>query len=143
MLETNLLDPNEPIALLLIAVLHVYQPDVDGNDIGPASVARFRELLPVGSYLALSHITDEGVPDELGDKLVELKQMYDASSSSDVIWRSRGDIAAMLDDFEMVEPGWAWTPEWHPEETGPQAPSVAFPSASHAVIWSGVGEKVI
>lgn len=140
-LETDLLDPDEPVALLLIAILHVRQPGADGNDIGPDAVARFRELLPRGSYLAISHVTDEGVPEELGDKLVELKRMYDESSSSDVIWRPRADVAALLGDFRLVEPGWTWTPEWHPEETGPGVRTVTFRSPNESVIWAGVGEK--
>jgi hypothetical protein len=140
-LETDLLDPDEPVALLLIAILHVRQAGPDGNDMGPEAVARFRELLPRGSYLAISHVTDEGVPEELGDKLVELKRMYDESSSSDVIWRPRADVAALLGDFRLVEPGWTWTPEWHPEETGPDVRTVAFRSPNESVIWAGVGEK--
>jgi S-adenosyl methyltransferase len=140
-LDTELLDPTQPIALLLIAVLHVHQPGPDGEDIGALSVARFRELLPVGSYLAVSHITDEGVPAEMGERLVELKQMYDSSSSSDVIWRSRADIEALAGDFAAVEPGWTWTTEWHPEETGPNAKPIHLPTPAHAVIWSGVTRK--
>src|SRR5256885_13285098 len=58
-----------------------------GVDISPRALARYRELLPSGSYLAISHITDDGVPPEVAGKLVELKQMYDTSSSP-VIWRS-------------------------------------------------------
>ncbi|WP_184812673.1 SAM-dependent methyltransferase [Actinophytocola algeriensis] len=140
---TGLLNPDEPVALLLIAVLHVHQPGADGvTDIGPASVARLRELLPVGSYLAMSHITDEGVPPEVGANLVELKRMYDTSSSSNGIWRAHKDIEAMLGDFELVEPGWAWLPEWRPEETGPTVRSIAFPTPNHAVGWAGVGKKV-
>ncbi len=140
-LETDLIDPHEPVALLLIAILHVHQPDTDGDDIGPEAVARLRELLPLGSFMAISHITDEGVPDELGDKLVDLKRMYDESSSSDVIWRPRADIEAMLDNFQLVEPGWTWTPEWHPEETGPNVRKVTFRTPNESVIWAGVGQK--
>jgi hypothetical protein len=141
-LDTELIDPTKPIALLLIAVLHVYQPDQDGVDVGPQSVAALRELLPAGSYLAISHITDEGVPPELDAKLVELKKMYDSSSASNVIWRNRADIGALLGDFRLVEPGWAWTPEWHPEETGPTVREIRFPTPGHAAIWSGVGQKM-
>ncbi|TDV56567.1 SAM-dependent methyltransferase [Actinophytocola oryzae] len=143
-MATGLLDPDEPIALLLIAVLHVHQPGSDGvTDIGPESVARLRELLPVGSYLAMTHITDEGVPPEVGEKLVELKRMYDTSSSSDAIWRSHRDIEAMLGDFAVLEPGWTWLTEWHPEETGPTVRPIAFPTPNHAVGWAGVGRKTV
>lgn len=141
-LDTGVLNQDEPIALLLIAVLHVHQPGKDGvTDIGPESVARLRELLPRGSYLAISHISDEGVPLELADRLVELKRMYDASSSSKLIWRTRAEIAALFDGFDLLEPGLTWTPEWHPEETGPSAMPIVFETPSHAIIRSGVGRK--
>ncbi|HEV7647311.1 MAG TPA: SAM-dependent methyltransferase [Actinophytocola sp.] len=141
-LDTELLDPTQPIALLLIAVLHIHQPGPDGQDVGPRSVAELRELLPAGSYMAISHLTDEGVPPELDDKLVGVKKMYDSSSASNVIWRSRAEIGTLLGDFRLVEPGWTWTPEWHPEETGPTVREIRFPTPGHAAIWSGVGQKM-
>ena len=141
-MATGLLDPDEPIALLLIAVLHVHQPGPDGvTDIGPESVARLRELLPSGSYIGMSHITDEDVPPEVGAQLVELKRMYDTSSSSNAIWRSHADIEAMFGDFVLVEPGWTWLTEWRPEETGPSVRSIAFPTPNHAVGWAGAARK--
>ncbi len=141
-MATGLLNPDEPIALLLIAVLHVHQPGPDGvTDIGPESVARLRELLPVGSYLGMSHITDEGVPPDVGENLVELKRMYDTSSSSNAIWRSHADIEAMFGDFVLVEPGWTWLTEWRPEETGPSVRPIAFATPNHAVGWAGAGKK--
>jgi hypothetical protein len=141
-IATGLLNPDEPIALLLIAVLHVHQPGPDGvTDIGPESVARLRELLPAGSYLGMSHITDEDVPPDVGENLVELKRMYDTSSSSNGIWRAHKDIEAMLGDFEVVAPGWTWLTEWRPEETGPSVRPIAFPTPNHAVGWAGVGRK--
>lgn len=141
-MATGLLNPDEPIALLLIAVLHVHQPGPDGvTDIGPESVARLRELLPTGSYIGMSHITDEGVPPEVGTQLVELKRMYDTSSSSNAIWRSHAEIEAMFGDFVLVEPGWTWLTEWRPEETGPSVRPIAFPTPNHAVGWAGAGQK--
>jgi hypothetical protein len=139
-LDTELLEPDEPIALLLIAVLHFHQAGPDGNDIGAECVARFRELLPAGSFLAVSHTTIDGVPVEIQDKLAELGMMYEASSNKGM-GRTRAEIASLLGDFRLVEPGWRWTPEWHPEETGPGARSVAFPAPNHAAVWCGVGEK--
>ncbi|MCG8916889.1 SAM-dependent methyltransferase [Actinokineospora sp. PR83] len=141
-MATGILDPDEPIALLMIAVLHVFQPDREtGEDIGAQCVARYRELLPRGSYLGISHITDDGIPPELGPKLAELKAMYDSSSSSNAIWRSRADITALMGDFELVDPGMVWTPEWHPEETGPNAKQIHFSRPNEAVIWAGAGRK--
>lgn len=141
--DTGLIDPTQPVALLLIAVLHVHQPGPDNKtDIGAESVARLRELLPAGSYLAISHLTNDSVPAELENRIAELKRMYDTSSSSNIIVRTHAEIAALLDDFQLVEPGWTWSTEWRPEETGPKAPAITFETPSHAVIWSGVGQKV-
>ncbi|WP_199439915.1 SAM-dependent methyltransferase [Umezawaea beigongshangensis] len=138
--RTGVIDLDEPIALLLIAVLHVQQPDADGVDVGPRALARYRELLPSGSYLALSHITDEGVPDEVAGKLVDLKRMYDTSSSP-VVWRSHGEIGELFGDFELIDPGATWTTLWHPEETSPSAPVVEFATPNESVVWAGVGRK--
>ncbi|WP_243769832.1 SAM-dependent methyltransferase [Amycolatopsis acidicola] len=138
--DTGVIDFAEPVALLLVAVLHIQQPGHDGTDIGPAAVARYRELLGSGSYLVISQVTDEGVPPELEDKLAELKEMYDRSTSP-VVWRSQREIRALLGDFELVEPGMTWTPLWHPEESGPGAPVITFAQPEESVIWAGVGKK--
>ncbi|TDV54209.1 SAM-dependent methyltransferase [Actinophytocola oryzae] len=139
-IETGVIDLDEPVALLVIAVLHVQQPDTDGVDAGPRAIARYRELLPAGSYLAISHITDEGVPTDVGEKLVELKQMYDASSSP-VIWRGHDDIRELFGNFDLLPPGMGWTQAWHPEDTGPTSPVIEFERPNEAVIWAGVGRK--
>jgi S-adenosyl methyltransferase len=140
-LDTELLDPHAPVGLLLTAVLHVRQPGPHGVDVGAESVARFRELLPPGSFIAITHATQDGVPPELAARFAEMKRFYDTSSSSDLIFRSRAEISALLDGWSMLDPGWAWTPEWHPEETGPHVRTITFPSPSHAGLWAGVGRK--
>jgi hypothetical protein len=138
--EIEVLDLTKPVALLLVAVLHVQQPGPDGVDAGPAAVARFRQLLTPGSYLAVSHITDEGVPADMDEKLVGLKQMYD-SRSSPVIWRTHEEITALFGDFELLSPGLTWTTLWHPEETSPTAPVITFATPNESVIVAGVGRK--
>jgi hypothetical protein len=138
--DTGVIDVAKPVALLLIAVLHVQQPGPDGVEAGPVAVARYRKLLVPGSYLAISHITDDGVPDRVVDDLAELKRKYDTSSSP-VIWRSRTEINALFGDFGLVEPGVVWTPLWHPEASGPGAPVVPLAMPEESVIWAGVGRK--
>lgn len=139
--DTELLNTSEPTAMLLIAVLHVQQPDQSGKDVGPDAVARLRALPTGGSYLAISHATDDGVPPDLARGLADIKGLYDASSSSNVVWRTRKDVEGLLGDFEVVEPGWSWTSTWRPEEGSASAPTITFPEPSHAVIWAGVGKK--
>jgi hypothetical protein len=137
-MATGIFDADQPIAVLMFSVLHVIEPAPDGDDIGAQSVARYRELLPTGSYLGISHVTNEGIPDELVPKLVDLKDLCDKCCASTVHCRSRAAIEALLGDFKRVDPGMVWTPEWHPEE----GCGVPLPSPSHAVVWAGVGQKL-
>lgn len=139
-LDTGLIDLDQPVGLLIIAVLHVQQLDRGSIDVGPQAVARYRALLPAGSYLALSHATDDGVPDDFKRQLAEVKKLYDAHSSP-VIWRSRDEVAALFGNFELVQPGITWTPLWHPEEAGPSAPGVDFDAPNESVVLAGVGRK--
>lgn len=139
--STGVIDFRKPVALLMIAVLHIQQEGPDGTDWGESYVARYRELLRPGSYLALSHVTDEGVPAAMDNDLVDLKALYDSGSSSKVIWRSRTAIESMFGDFQMCDPGLTWTPLWHPEETSSIAPVISFETPNESVILAGVGRK--
>ncbi|MEV6603153.1 SAM-dependent methyltransferase [Kutzneria sp. NPDC051319] len=138
--DLGIIDFTEPVALLLIAVLHVEQTDEGGRDLGQEAVARYRALLPSGSYLVISHISDEDVPADMVAQLVELKAMYDKSSSR-VIWRSRQQVRELFGDFELIEPGLQWTPDWHPEDADPQAEPISFATPAHSVIRAAAARK--
>jgi S-adenosyl methyltransferase len=101
-----LLDFDQPIALLMLAILHVIPDDAD-----PASlVARLRDRLPSGSYLAISQATDESRPD-MWVHLVELSKRTPAPITP----RSRAQIERFFTGFELVPPGLVWAPLWHPQ----------------------------
>ncbi len=138
--DTGLIDVSQPVALLMVALLHVQQRDQDGVDIGADTVAGYRDLLPAGSYLAISHVTDDGVPSEVAAKLAEIKKLYD-DSTSPVIWRSHRQITGLFGDFELIEPGLTWIPSWHPEEALVHADEQTFADPSESVICAAVGRK--
>lgn len=133
---TGLIDEEQPIAVLMFSVLHLLPAEPD--DTCTESVARYRELLPRGSYLGISHVTDEGIPDDLAHKLVELKRLCDDCRTSEIFTRSHSAIRALLGDFKPVHPGLVWTPQWHPEE----AETARFASPNEAVVLGGVGRKI-
>ena len=138
-LDTKLIDPAKPVALLLVAVLHIQQPDTTGRDIGASSVARLRELLPLGSYVALSHASNT-TRSSAGRRILEgLRRAY-RGTGHDVTWRSRGEIESMLDGCRLVAPGWTTAVAWRPEQTGPNVPLVPLGSAAESVLWTGVGK---
>ncbi|MCU1685133.1 MAG: methyltransferase [Amycolatopsis sp.] len=142
--DTGVIDLDKPVGLLLIAVLHVQQPPAEDSgttdDLGPSLVAHYRDLLRSGSYLALSHLTDDGVPPEFDDKLARLVTMYEQSSNP-VLCRSHSEIAELFGDFTMVEPGLTWTPLWHPENTGAGALTVEFATPNESACLAGVARK--
>jgi len=138
--DTGVINMDRPMAVLLIAVLHIQQPGPTGLDIGPEVLGVYRDLLPNGSYLALSHVTDDGVPPGLAQKLADLERMY-ADAGNPVVWRSRPEIESLFGDFTPVDPGATWTPLWHPELAAHDVVRVDFDDPRESVIWAGVGHK--
>lgn len=107
-LRTGVLDPTRPIGLLMVSVLHFLDP----QDEVPGVVAQYRDLLPAGSQLIISHATFDAVPDAELQQFqagVELYRQGGISASP----RDRGTIRSYFGDFELVEPGLTWLPEWH------------------------------
>jgi hypothetical protein len=101
---TKLIDWSEPVAVLLLAVLHGI-PDADD----PAGVVgAFAKRMAPGSYLILSHLSSEGHSPEL----VAQKEEIFAQSSAPVRYRSRAEISRMFDGFELVEPGLTTVTRW-------------------------------
>ncbi|AHH94822.1 SAM-dependent methyltransferase [Kutzneria viridogrisea] len=100
------LDFSRPIGLLLCAVLH-YVPD----SAGPAALlARYRDALPPGSQLALSHATAEGV----SGGIHEVARIY-AANAVPLTLRTKSEIGQIIAGFEPVEPGVVYVPHWRPE----------------------------
>ena len=69
-----------------------------------------------GSYLALSHMTDEAHP-EAAEGLFRISQ--DLHWNTPLISRSRADIARFFDGFTLVEPGLVPPAQWRPELDNP------------------------
>ncbi|RSM40886.1 methyltransferase [Amycolatopsis balhimycina DSM 5908] len=142
--ETGVIDLDRPVALLMIAVLHIQQlpsPDSpESADLGPRLVATYRDLLAPGSYLGISHVTSEGIPDEFAGMLENIKTMYDGAGNP-VIWRTRQQIRELFGDFRMIEPGLTWTPLWHPEEATVTDETPDLGEASEAIVLAGAAKK--
>lgn len=112
---TGLLDLSAPVGVLMVAVLHFVPATAD-----PAGVlGRYRAAIAPGSYLAMSHATGDGQPDQ-ADPHTSLYQR----TGTPMTMRSRTEIAAMLHGFEVVDPGIVFLPQWRPD---PQAEPVEHP----------------
>jgi hypothetical protein len=103
---TSLLDFDQPIAVMMVAVLH-FVPDSDD----PASIiAGYREALAPGSFLVVSHATDEGQP----EKAEGHRELYQRTSTP-MSMRGRKQVTALFEGFDVVDPGVVYLPLWRPE----------------------------
>lgn len=134
--DTWVIDTDEPIAFLMASAMDGFQIWRCDGELGAKVVIRYRELLPVGSYVAISHLTRDGVPPEIVDQVGEVARLCRCSYDSELTWRSRTETAALLGDFEIVDPGVVWTAQWRPDE-----PTV-IATPSQSVMLAAVGRKV-
>ncbi|GAA0269837.1 SAM-dependent methyltransferase [Cryptosporangium japonicum] len=101
------LDFDEPIGLLLVALLHL----VRDSDRPYAHVATLVEALPPGSYLVISHGTADLVPEAVRARVAAA----DATSPTPSQVRSKDEVAGFFAGLELVEPGIVPVSEWRPE----------------------------
>lgn len=103
----GMIDLDQPVAVLLIAVLH-FVPD-DGNPAG--IIGRLRERLSPGSYLAVSHAA---WGERRRQQTEEAAALYQRATAA-VTFRSPEQILALFGDAELLEPGLVPTHEWRPD----------------------------
>jgi hypothetical protein len=123
----GLLDFEQPIAVLMVAVLHAVADEDDPAGI----VARFRDAVVPGSYLVLSH----GTADKGSDRLRQYREMY-LDSQTPVFHRTYDEVRALFDGWELIEPGVVFTPEWRPD---PGMEPV--PDPERGFCYAGVAQK--
>jgi SAM-dependent methyltransferase len=118
------LDFGRPVAVLLVSVLH-FLSDADDPH---AVVATIRDSLAPGSYLALSHISADFVPD---DNVVRRAVAAYQKANAPAWPRSRAEILRFFDGFDLVEPGLVPKAQWRP---APGTDGADVPDVS----WCGV-----
>ena len=112
LLDTLKLD--EPIALLLVAVLH-FLPDTEQ---AYAAVKTLMDALPPGSYLAASHATTDLLPTATVKALANGR----VAGTSDFTGRSRAQFLRFFDGLELVPPGVEVVSRWRPDRPGAPRP---------------------
>jgi len=99
-------DWSEPVAVLLVAVMH-FIAEIDDP---LAIIGQFREAMAPGSYLVLSHIHHHAISE--ADR--EVTEVY-TRASVPLVFRTRDQITRLFTGFELVDPGITSIPEWRPE----------------------------
>jgi hypothetical protein len=103
----QLLDFQRPIAVLMFSILHFFADDAQVAQL----LSAFREVIPSGSYLALSHATLE----EQRHTQAEAARQHYTKTVATAVSRTRQQITDLFAGVDLVEPGVVWLPQWHPE----------------------------
>jgi O-methyltransferase involved in polyketide biosynthesis len=113
----KLLDFDQPIALLMVALLH-FLPD---DDVAHRAVSTLVDALPPGSYLAISHGTTEGLQlsSAMEDAVTHNQEVYRKQTATPLHLRSQAEIARFFTSAELVEPGLVPVLLWRPAPDDP------------------------
>jgi SAM-dependent methyltransferase len=128
----RLLDLNKPTAVLLLSVLLFVTDDEEAYRI----VRVYRDALAPGSYIAITHPTEEDVPPEKLEQARKLYAIY-AAMGTPVNIRSYAQIERFFEGLELIEPGVVRVPLWRPE--GPE--DLLLDKPESAGYYGGVGRK--
>jgi hypothetical protein len=120
----KLLDFDQPIGILAITIGHYILDEQDPRGV----FAAYRDAVAPGSYLALTHLTDD---------FLEVSKLTEAMKRSQnrIATRSRARVLELFGDFELVEPGLVTTSRWRPERPEDVRP------APEDGLYAGVARK--
>jgi S-adenosyl methyltransferase len=123
----SVLDFDQPIAVLLIAILHFVAEADDPAGIVSALMAE----VPPGSCLVISHLTADHYAQ--ADKAADVYE----DTTPGLHLRSRADIRAMFGGLPLLPPGeLSYIADWHPDQ---DTPPVTAPGGSS--LWCGAARK--
>jgi len=103
----RLIDFSQPVAVLILSVLHFIGDEEDPGGI----VAGFRERLTPGGYLVISAITSENMGESVAAGASDLYR----AARTPAVARSREQILSFFTGFELEEPGLVNAVDWRPE----------------------------
>jgi S-adenosyl methyltransferase len=118
------LDMEQPIGLMLLALLHFFHDADDPYGL----VGQLVAAMPPGSYLVMSHGTYDPLPAEAISRLEEVNAV------TEVRWRarSRDEFARFFAGLQLVDPGIVSIGDWHP------TPGSIPPAAEDLVTYGAV-----
>jgi hypothetical protein len=119
------LDFTEPIALLLLIILHLIPDEDDPYGI----VARLVRALPSGSYLVIAHPASDIRPEAMEEMTRRVNQRISGPGAT---MRNRDEIARFFEGLDLLEPGIVQPQQWRPDGMlGPR----------QVTAWCGVARK--
>jgi hypothetical protein len=122
-----LIDFDEPVAVLFVAILHLLPAEADPTGI----VACFRDAMAAGSYLVITHATNDARPELAAKVATEFRRRM---LGTPLVPRCRAEIAQFFDGFELLAPGLVFPNRWRPTSLGDNNDGAQW-------MYAGVGRK--
>lgn len=128
----SLIDFDEPVGLLVLAVLH----HIEDEDQPGRIMAELRDAMPAGSYLAISSLRLPGreLPQQRAITIEGEELMTGALGS--IRWREDAEIQSWFGQWTMVEPGLVPLADWRPS-----MPAQTMQPEVHNSFSGGVARK--
>ncbi|WP_406317865.1 SAM-dependent methyltransferase [Streptosporangium sp. NBC_01639] len=120
------IDFDEPVALILLAMLHFVPDDAVADQI----VASVREVLPSGSHLVISHAFAGRSSEEAHARA---DRVYRSTTAGSITSRGPAELAAYLEGLEVLTPGIVPVEAWRPEPEEDVTIDFTLPSILGAV----------
>jgi len=121
----QMLDFSEPVAIVMLAVLH-FLPDDAVYDTVRALMA---EVAP-GSFVAISHIAKDIEAESIAEII---RNSREGPQSAELYPRTRDEVTRLFAGLELVEPGVVTLQDWRPDSD--------LEARNQAAAWAGVARK--
>jgi hypothetical protein len=134
----QLIDFNQPVGLLLFAILHHLKDHEDPRGIA----ARLLAELPAGSYIAISHFHNPGAAlPAVAEQVAAGEKLFNERLGTGR-WRTRKEILAYFGGLEPIEPGLVPLLQWRPSpDAAPHVDTAAELAPLHYAFLGGVARK--
>lgn len=119
------LDFSQPVAVMLIALLHLIGDDADPYGIVRALMA----AVPAGSYLTLSQVAS----DIEAEQMAEAARRYNRLARETQRHRTRAEVTRFFDGLELLPPGLVPVQQWRPQ--------TELEAEAKSAMWGGVARK--
>jgi S-adenosyl methyltransferase len=116
------LDFGQPIAVMLIAVMHFIGDDAQASEI----ITRLTTACVPGSYLVISHVGG----DIDAEQQTEMVRRLNQSVAEKATMRDRTGVTRLFDGLELVAPGVVRVSDWRPDSD--------LEAARPTGLWGGV-----